>query len=337
MVRGLKPWLWLPPHLSYKLAHNFLPVISSIATEKDASWSPFEWKGLRFPSRLGLAGGVDKDATQVLSWWKLGAGFLELGTVTPKPQPGHQGKVIDRLPSKKAVWNRLGFPGHGALAFKQRLECLPAQRRTPLFINIGKNAATPLDQAQSDYLFCIEHLSPLADSFVVNISSPNTQGLRALLQPTQFESFIGPIKDAVDKNKKPLLVKLSPDLEENETKTILQIGQKLAIDGWVLTNTSLGVRDHLPFPKEGGVSGSPLAELSKQMLKWCVEELGQPKPSRPLLISVGGILSEQDVVERLSMGADLLQVYSALIFEGPLFFRRIARSLQNQSLLELRQ
>lgn len=331
MVRGPRPWLWLPPHWSYQLAHRFLPLIAKLSLERESSWQSVDWRGLHFRSPLGLAGGVDKDAAQVLDWWKLGAGFLELGTVTPKGQPGHSGKVIDRVEKQQAVWNRLGFPGHGAEAFRERLERLPAKRKTPLFINIGKNATTPLEEAHHDYLFCIEKLHDLADAFVVNVSSPNTAGLRELLRPEKFKQFIAPLREATDRFKTPLLVKLSPDLGHSELKALLHSGIELGLDGWVLTNTSLGLRDGLPFPEEGGVSGRPLAALSKQVLKWAVDELGPPRPDRPLLVSVGGVLTADDISERLRLGADLVQVYSALIFEGPYYFRRMAKTFSSNS------
>ena len=325
----VRPWLWLSPSLAHKLSppllnglHFFTP------THKPPKWRPFDWRGLHFPNRLGVAGGVDKDARNVKAWWSLGAGFIEVGTITPLPQPGNTPPVLGRDVAQLAVWNRLGFPSQGVDKVKRRLSRLPMPRGTPVFANIGKNASTPLDQAHLDYIKLLDQLRGTVDGFVINVSSPNTKGLRELLKPDRLQDFLSPILQSLPKHHDPVLLKLSPDMEEGELAQTLEISMALGIDGWILTNTSQSIRDNLSFPKEGGVSGQPLAGRSRQLLQRTIEILGDRRSDK-LLISVGGILNADDVTERLELGADLVQVYSALIFEGPRFFRRVAKCQQN--------
>ena len=291
-------------------------------------WQSFDWRGLHFPNRLGIAGGVDKDGLGLRGWWNFGAGFVEVGTITPQSQPGNAGKRIARDMHRLAVWNRLGFPSQGAERLALRLSRL-RHRPTPLFANIGKNVQTPLEKAHDDYLMLIDQFSNLVDGFVVNISSPNTKGLRELLAPTRLKEFIAPLSRKFENNKKPWLLKISPDVETQELEAILQISSEAGAAGWVLTNTSQGLREGLHFPQDGGVSGLPLAERSKALLRSVTSMLGRLKSDR-LLISVGGVLTPADVEERLAMGADLVQVYAALVFSGPNFFRQVARWRQKR-------
>ena len=282
---------------------------------------PLSWRGLEFPNRVGVAGGVDKDAQNVRAWWGLGAGFLEVGTVTPLPQPGNTPPVVDRDVAHEALWNRLGFPSQGVAKVKERLAKVRRPFAAPVFANVGKNAATPLELAHLDYVKLIGELRGLVDGFVVNVSSPNTKGLRDLLKPDRLREFLKPILAV---KREPILLKLSPDVLDEELSQVLEISAELGIDGWVLTNTSQGIREGLNFPKEGGVSGRPLAACSKRLLRRTLELLG-PKREGRLIVSVGGIMNGADVRERLGLGADLVQAYSALIFEGPFFFRKVAR------------
>lgn len=323
MIR-VRPWLWLSAPLAHKLSLHAVKALGMVVRSDPPQWQPLEWRGLHFPNRLGIAGGVDKDAEGVRAWWALGAGFVEIGTVTPLPQPGNTPPVVDRDVSHRALWNRMGFPSKGAEKVKAQLEKISGARLTPVFANIGKNATTPLENAHQDYIHLLEKLSGTVDGFVINISSPNTKGLRELLKPERLREFLKPILAARPNKNEPILLKLSPDMEDEETARVLEISHELGIDGWILTNTSQNIRDELSFPKEGGVSGEPLAAKSKEMLQRTLRILG-PKRQGKLVISVGGILTADDVRERLQMGADLVQVYSALIFEGPLFFRKVAR------------
>jgi dihydroorotate dehydrogenase len=321
MSGGVKPWLWLSPALAHKLSPTVLKSLSVFGSEKPPEWEPLEWRGLRFPNRLGIAGGVDKDATNIRSWWRLGAGFVEIGTITPQPQPGNTPPVLDRDVPHEALWNRMGFPSQGVKRVKTRLQEMRRPFLTPVFANIGKNAATPLESAADDYLELLRHLRGTVDGFVVNISSPNTKGLRDLLKPERLQSFLQPILAG---KQEPILLKLSPDMEPEELERVLGISHDLGMDGWILTNTSQGIRDGLKFPKEGGVSGRPLGPRSKELLAQALQILGAHRQGK-LIVSVGGVMNDQDVRERLALGADLVQVYSALIFEGPYFFRKVAK------------
>ncbi len=268
---GLRPWLWLSPAVAHKFTPFVLNSLTYFSRRRPPEWGAFEWRGLRFPNRLGLAGGVDKDAQNVAAWWSLGAGFLEVGTITPKPQPGNPGPVVDRDLAAEALWNKLGFPSQGLASVKDRLLKLRRPFATPVFANIGKNATTSLEDAHHDYIFLLKELDPIVDGFVINISSPNTKGLRELLKPERLRGFLAPILQA--RGVKPILLKLSPDLEPEQLAAVLDISFELQIDGWVLTNTSQGLRDGLKFPAEGGVSGRPsivvhLNYLSERCLYW---------------------------------------------------------------------
>lgn len=304
---------------------NGLSLLNS--EKKPPEWRPFTWRGLQFPNRLGIAGGVDKDARNVEAWWSLGSGFVEVGTITPRPQSGNPPPVVDRDVSHRAIWNRLGFPSQGLEAAEKRLRQLKRPFPAPLFANVGKNATTPLAEAHKDYALLLERLKPWVDGFVINISSPNTKGLRDLLEPDRLREFLHSSLASLKGDRPPILLKLSPDMKDDETARVLDLSIEAGIDGWIISNTSQSIREGLPFPDEGGVSGSPLAARSKQLLQHVIQLLGPRKKDR-LLISVGGVLSAADVQERLDMGADLVQCYAALIFEGPRFFRQVAKCQQ---------
>lgn len=331
----MRPWLWLSPQLAHDLTPLALKLYGHFNPYQTLTWNPFTWRGLEFTNRLGLAGGVDKNADNIEHWWTLGPGFVEIGTVTPQPQTGHIGKRLARDHGQHSIWNRLGFPSHGMNHVVSRLQHLYQPRFTPVFANIGKNATTPLENAAQDYITCMEKLYPYVDAFVVNISSPNTAGLRELSRPENFEKFLSPIVLANNNRKGerisdvrlPLLIKLSPDISDTELESILHTSADMGIDGWILTNSSAELRQGLSFPKEGGVSGKPLAQRSKELLSRAVQSLGKKREDR-LLISCGGVMSPFDVFERLELGADLVQVYSALIFNGPFFFRRVKEAAE---------
>ena len=320
-MKAVRPWLWVSPALAHRISPTLLHGLSPFLRADPPRWRPLVWRGLEFPNRIGVAGGVDKDARNVRAWWGLGAGFIEIGTVTPRPQSGNTPPVVARDVAHEALWNRLGFPSEGVERVRARLDDLERPFRAPLFANVGKNANTPLEAAHLDYVELIQKLRGAVDGFVINISSPNTKGLRDLLRPERLHAFLAPI--LADK-RDPILLKLSPDTPEEDLARVLQISSDLGVDGWVLTNTSQNIREGLDFPKEGGVSGRPLADHSKQFLTRTLKLLGERRTGR-LIVSVGGIMSGADVSERLALGADLVQAYSALIFEGPLFFRKVAR------------
>lgn len=326
----MKPWLLLPPEVAYKVAPLALKAHRLVTKPKHCRWKPFEWRGMKFFNPMGTSGGVDKNAEHIEDWWRFGVGFQELGTVTPQPQDPNPGKIIDRSNGERAIWNKMGFPNQGLDQFIKNISRIPKPFYTPLFLNIGKNRWTPNEKAHEDYIYCLKTLYPFADVFVINISSPNTSGLRDLLQKEQLRHFLEPIvaanlEMAGGNHPKPLLLKLSPDQSIDELGITIETSLNLGLDGWILTNTTTQLRDKLPFPDAGGISGAPLGPTSINLLKQAVEILGKNKKDK-LLISSGGVMTPNDVFERLELGADLVQVYAALIFEGPQFFTQVAKS-----------
>jgi dihydroorotate dehydrogenase len=322
-----RPWLWLPSRLAHDSAPYILPPFSALTGSADKTYRPFEWRGLRFENPLGLAGGVDKSGRCLKAWNKLGAGFLEVGTITPEPQGPNPGKIMDRDVARAALWNKMGFPNPGLKVLAKQLQSFDRQG-TPLFINIGKNRWTDNAQAFQDYALCIKELHTLADVFVVNVSSPNTKGLRDLLSEKELKSFLENIKKQVEPvcPDKPLILKLSPDMDEQTLQMALTHSAEF-VDGWILTNTTKSRYEGHPFSADtGGVSGVPLQELSRKAL--AVARAFKEKFPEKLLISVGGVNSSQEVKRRLDGGADLVQMYSALVFQGPLFFRRTLKQLR---------
>ncbi len=324
----IRPWLLLPPKWAHDLGPWALPLIANLFAKKENSWNSKKWRGLHFRNPLGLAGGVDKSGDSLLAWQKLGVGFLEVGTITPLPQKANPGKILDRDISQKAVWNKMGFPNAGVEHLQKKLTKIKNQITVPLFINIGKNRTTPNESASADYVFCMQALFSYADAFVINISSPNTTDLRELLKKENLKKFLQPIVDQKNQlpQKKPLLLKLSPDMEESSLLEALETSLELDLDGWILTNTTLSRPANISFPTEGGLSGAPLKTLSLKNLKVAADFLKTKKGDR-LLISAGGIDSADDVQKRLQAGADLVQLYSALIFQGPRLFQSILAAL----------
>ncbi|MCB0422766.1 MAG: quinone-dependent dihydroorotate dehydrogenase [Bdellovibrionales bacterium] len=322
--------------MSHKLGPLFLKIYSRFRPYQTLTWRPFVWNGIEFNNPLGTAGGLDKNADDIHSWWTMGPGFLEIGTITPISQEPNPGEILARDNNTQALWNKMGFPNEGVDQAIQKLKTLYQPHFTPIFANIGKNRTTPNEKAQDDYITCVHKLTPYVDVFVVNISSPNTSGLRDLLLPDNLKNFLAPIvqaneeasnsynkdNDVEDKGPTPILLKVSPDVDTEQLKSIIEISCELGIDGWILTNTTLE-RKGVSFPSEGGVSGVPLAERSKEVLKQAVAILGERRKNK-LLVSTGGVMTPEDVFERLEMGADLVQTYSALVFNGPFFFREVA-------------
>lgn len=304
----------------------FLDFYSQFFSDGTPAWNPLTWNGLVFKNRLGLAGGADKNGENLKAWQRLGCGFIEVGTVTPEPQKPNPGKIIDRSTDDNALWNKMGFPSHGAEDVFFNVKTFKQESSLPLFMNIGKNRHTPNELAHYDYSQLIRRFHSVADAFVVNISSPNTKGLRDLAQPEALSQFLEPL-DAAQKDfasQKPVLIKLSPDLETDDLRRIIDTCGQFKIDGFVLTNTTLERTTQKSFPTEGGVSGQPVAARSKQILQAVIKHLGSEK-SKKLVISVGGVMTAEDVFERIALGADLVEVYTALIFSGPQFFRKVAQ------------
>lgn len=328
----MKPWLWIPPKLAHDLSSVALQIYSALRMGfEDQSipiWQPLDWRGLHFPNRLGIAGGVDKDAALIDEWWSLGCGFIEIGTITPRAQDPNPGKIIDRNLGELALWNRMGFPGSGVNIVRANLLDVAKPWPTPVFANIGKNRDTMNQNAHLDYQICMNELGDVVDGFIINISSPNTSGLRELLLPSNLKIFLAAVVRARDESpapKTPLILKISPDMHDEEIARVTETALELGLDGFIATNTTLARSHPSPFPAEGGVSGQPLAQRSKAVL----ERLAPLLDERHLLISAGGVMSAEDVFERLELGADLVQIYTALIFEGPGFFRRVAKSAKS--------
>ena len=329
----MKAWFKIPPRLAHDLAPLALQTWAAFKEPQSFTWSPREWRGLRFENPLGIAGGVDKDGASIEDWWAFGPGFVEIGTVTPLPQTPNPGSIIDRDMDRLALWNKMGFPGKGAERVRANLLDLPAPRRTPVFVNIGKNRATPNERAAQDYAACIDLLADVSDAFVVNISSPNTAGLRDLFRRENFTPFLSAVtaaRAASSRPSLPLFLKLSPDLDSADFQGIVDVSLECGIDGFIATNTTLAREPGMKFPAEGGVSGKPLAERSMAALRTLSDAIenasGGTSRQSPLIISVGGVMTPEDVFKRLDLGADLVQVYAALVFSGPGFFALVASS-----------
>jgi dihydroorotate dehydrogenase len=281
--------------------------------------------GLTFPNPIGLAAGFDKDAEGVTVWPRLGFGFMELGTITPRPQPGNPRPRVFRLPAQQGLINRLGFPNVGAEEVARRLEKIKAAGRwprTPVGLNLGKNKDTPLAEAGRDYLACFRRTRDVADYFVVNVSSPNTHGLRELQQGDFLDSILGPLREADPDGKLPLLIKIAPDLTEAQIADVVNAVEKYRLVGIVATNTTIEKRG-LPLQEEGGVSGRPLTARSTEIIR-IVHRL---TAGRVPIIGVGGIFNAADAREKLEAGASLLQIYTGFVYEGPLIVRKICQEL----------
>lgn len=305
------------------MAHDLAPLglrlwATFLGAEETPSYRPFEWRGLNFQNRFGIAGGVDKEGRLLPAWQRLGFGFVEIGTVTPLPQEPNPGVILQRNWNQKILWNKMGFPSQGVEILKANLLRDRNFFRGPVFLNIGKNRQTPNEDAAKDYLSCVRSLKGLGNGFVVNISSPNTQGLRAL----QSKEFLRPLLESViqEAGGAPVLVKLSPDLSREDLRTTIETGAEAKISGFVLTNTTLQRPEGSDLPQEGGVSGRFLSNASRKCLTESIQVLGNSK-NQFLLVSAGGIFSAADVRERLDLGADLIEVYSSLVFRGPSLVR----------------
>lgn len=322
-----KPWLFLPVSWTSSLSPLALKIYSRIKSSKPCYWNSLRWRHLNFSNPLGTAGGIDKNAFHIEDWWSLGAGFLEVGTVTPEPQKANSGKILDRSLKHFSIWNNMGFPNKGLDFVKKKLSCLPEKRPSPVFVNIGKNRQTPVSQAFEDYKKSLSALNPYADAFVINISSPNTKDLRTIFDENKLPRFLKSLKGLMENlnSKIPLILKISPD----ETDFIRIVDQSLeaGIDGWCICNSTKKRSIPSLFPEQGGISGKLLASQSLNLLKELNKYLSDRKIESKLVISCGGVFTAQDVLERLQEGANLVQVYSALVFEGPSFFQSVYKTV----------
>jgi dihydroorotate dehydrogenase len=306
----------LDPETAHGLALRFaglFPVQAAVA-------SPVKAMGLDFPNPIGLAAGLDKDAAHADALARMGFGFLELGGVTPRPQPGNPRPRLFRLPRAEAVINRYGLNSAGVDVFVQNLK--EKKGKTIVGVNIGKNKDTPNERAAEDYEACLEKLYPHVDYVTLNVSSPNTPGLRDLQDSAALSSLLSRVRIQREKLRQrtgrhvALAVKLSPDMSDDQLKAIAGVFRRERIDGVVATNTTLSRAgaEGLPFAAEqGGLSGAPLRERATQVVRILARELGGEIP----VIGVGGIHSGADALEKFDAGATLVQLYTGLIYRGP--------------------
>lgn len=270
--------------------------------------------GMTFPSPIGIAGGFDKNATMMPFLAALGFGFIEVGTVTLRPQAGNPKPRLFRYPGDRALINRMGFNNDGADAVAARLRAW--ERKVPVFVNVGKNRDVPLEGAVEAYVECYRRLAPHADAAVLNLSSPNTPGLRDLQRPEHLEALLNAVRSV---RVGPVLIKIAPDLDDAQIAEISGVCASLA-DGMICTNTTL---DRLPGMNEaGGLSGRPLMEKSTRVLREVRQRVGPGYP----LIGVGGVFTVDDAREKFAAGADLVQIYTSFIYEGPMIAKRLARA-----------
>ena len=303
---------------------------------------PVTLAGLTFPNRVGLAAGLDKNARCIDGLAAMGFGFVEVGTVTPLGQPGNAKPRMFRLPESNALINRLGFNNDGLDAFianvkrsKVRQTSHGSNRAAPLVLglNIGKNAATPIENAVDDYLTCLNGVYPHADYVTVNISSPNTKNLRALQSDEALDALLGQIAErretlaAQHGQRVPLFVKIAPDLDDAQIDVIAATLKRHGMDGVVATNTTLSreaVKGQRHAEEAGGLSGAPVLAASNRVITQLRAALGTGFP----IIGVGGVMSAQDAVSKIRAGADVVQIYTGLIYQGPAMVSEAAKLIQ---------
>ncbi|MBW8463097.1 quinone-dependent dihydroorotate dehydrogenase [Acidovorax sp.] len=299
---------------------------------------PVTLAGLTFPNRVGMAAGLDKNARCIDALGAMGFGFVEVGTVTPKAQPGNPKPRMFRLPEARALINRLGFNNEGLEAFLrnvQQAQFRKQNRRNPMLLglNIGKNATTPIENATSDYLTCLEGVYPHADYVTVNISSPNTQNLRALQSDAALDALLSAIAERREAlatrhaKRVPVFVKIAPDLDEAQVAVIAATLQRHGMDGVIATNTTISraaVQGMRHSEETGGLSGAPVLEASNQVIRQLRAALGSRFP----IIGVGGVMSAEDAVSKVRAGADVVQIYTGLIYEGPALVVKAAKAIK---------
>ncbi len=285
--------------------------------------------GLRFKNPVGLAAGFDKNAEYISDMANLGFGFIEIGTVTPKPQPGNDKPRMFRLVSDEALINRMGFNNQGADVAANRLKNLKDRKGLLIGGNIGKNKVTPNEEAVNDYIYCFNALFDQVDYFVVNVSSPNTPGLRDLQEKEPLKNILNTLQELNNTKiaPKPILLKIAPDLTDSQLDDIVEIVLETKIAGVIATNTTIS-RDGLKSPvaltqEAGGVSGRPLTKRSTEVIRYLSDKSNKAFP----IIGVGGIHSAKDAIEKLEAGASLIQVYTGFIYEGPGLVANICKGI----------
>jgi dihydroorotate dehydrogenase len=293
--------------------------------------APVQAFGLTFPNPVGLAAGMDKDAVAIPAWAGLGFGFVEVGTVTRYPQPGNPAPRLFRLVESEAIVNRMGFNNRGAAAMAVRLDRL-GPRPIPVGISLGKSKITPVEDATADYLHSLELLLPYADYIAVNVSSPNTPGLRSLQDTGALDELLGALRgytvtQAGPAGPTPLLVKIAPDLTETAVAELLKVCLVNGVAGIIATNTTLdrdGLHpaDQARGGEAGGLSGRPLRERARAMVEFVVKEAGDALP----VIGVGGIMDPDDALRMLDAGARLVQLYTGFVYRGPGLVRGVVNA-----------
>jgi len=295
---------------------------------------PTKVLGLVFPNPVGLAAGLDKNGAHVDALLSLGFGFVEVGTVTPRPQPGNPKPRMFRLPQHRAIINRLGFNNDGVDALVRNVE--RAQRKGGLLgINIGRNKDTPNESAESDYLFCLERVYPLADYITVNISSPNTAGLRELQEEQALRRLVSILREAQERlgaqhgKRVPMLVKVAPDLSDDDIDAAGRVLGDLQVDGVIATNTTvsrIAVQEHPLARAAGGLSGAPLMDKSTAVLRMLRTRLPESIP----LVGVGGIMTGADAAKKMAAGASLVQLYTGLVYRGPVLIGECVEAMRRR-------
>ncbi|MBS1186581.1 MAG: Dihydroorotate dehydrogenase [Burkholderiaceae bacterium] len=330
----------LDPENAHTLTMASLKVASSLGLTSILPKPPADPRtvmGLTFPNPVGLAAGLDKNGDCVDGVASMGFGFIEVGTVTPRPQPGNPKPRMFRLTSAQALINRMGFNNHGVdeLVANVQKSRFYQKKQGILGLNIGKNADTPIERAADDYLICLNKVYPFADYVAVNISSPNTKNLRQLQGASEIDSLLGQLKEAqlrlADDHKRyvPIAVKIAPDIDSEQIKAISEALLKNKMDGVIATNTTIS-RDAvagLPNAEQaGGLSGAPVTDMSTRVIRALKTELGDALP----IIGVGGIMSGDDAKAKIAAGADLVQLYTGLIYRGPALVKECAAALRQR-------
>jgi dihydroorotate dehydrogenase len=324
----------LDPELSHKFSLNAIKLLYNFGLSnwitKKPIYSPKKVWDLTFPNPVGLAAGFDKNGEYIDALAALGFGFIEVGTVTPRPQAGNPKPRIFRLEDKQAIINRLGFNNKGVDYLISKLK--NKQYSGILGINIGKNASTALETAVNDYIYCLNKVYPYASYIAVNISSPNTVGLRDLQSADYLSQFLDRLKEAQARLANqyakyvPLLVKVAPDLTNTEIGEMAEIFCEKKVDGIIATNTTLdrtSLQGHRLESETGGLSGEPLFQKSTEVLRRFKQMTKDTMP----IIAVGGILSPEQAADKIAAGADLIQLYSGLIYEGPELIAKCCRCI----------
>lgn len=338
MYQLIKPFLFLfSPEKAHKITTRLLHVLLKLPLGKQIVRGMFNFVdqrlekevfGLHFKNPVGLAAGFDKNAELIDDFTHLGFGFIEIGTLTPKGQPGNPTPRLFRLPKDQGLINRMGFNNEGVDAALERLK----NRSSSIIVggNIGKNKVTPNEQALDDYLICFEKLFDYVDYFVVNVSSPNTPGLRELQEKEPLTKLLRTLQERNREkaSPKPILLKIAPDLSESQLDDIISITNELSLDGLIVSNTTIDrgglVTDEQTIESigAGGLSGKPVFQKSNEVLRYIRRHLPTVH-----IIAVGGIMSAEDAIEKIQAGANLIQIYTGLVYRGPGLIKEINKAL----------